>query len=144
GRVDLANLPGQAVAGGPPTFPDETTLLRQYLNKDHNFRIKAFDLPRRGIVFDGFGDFGGYAFSASGWRNFAPFFGPDITYLPNEGTWLARLVWDGYLWAYACGPGMFAGMNGPGNTGPYHEATTTDLVNADIHAVFTMLFGSYF
>jgi len=144
GRVDLANLPGQAVAGGPPTFPDETTLLRQYLNKDHNFRVKAFDLPRRGILFDGFGDYGGYAFSASGWRNFAPFFGPNITYLPNEGTWLARLNWDGYLWAYACGPGMFAGMNGPGNTGPYDEATTTDLVNADIHAVFTMLFGSYF
>jgi hypothetical protein len=144
GRVDMANLPGQHVANGSPTFPDETTLLRQYLNKDHNFRTKAFDLPRRGIIFDGFGDYGGYAFSASGWRNFAPFFGSSIVNVTQAGAWLPTLGANGYLWAYACGPGSYNGMNGPGHTGSFHEMTTTDLVGADIKAVFTMLFGSWF
>ncbi|HET7624330.1 MAG TPA: fibronectin type III domain-containing protein, partial [Verrucomicrobiae bacterium] len=37
GRVDLANMPGRMSPGGPATFPDELELLRNYLNKDHNF-----------------------------------------------------------------------------------------------------------
>jgi hypothetical protein len=145
GRVDLANMPGQITYNGPATFPGETELLRQYLNKDHKFRTKVFDLPRRGLIYDNFGNYGGEAFSASGWRNFASFFGPaGITYLPNAGTWLNTLKNNSYLWTYACGPGEYTGMNGPGNTGAYNQATTTDLVNADIRAAFTMLYGSWF
>src|SRR5204863_9463126 len=34
-------------------------------------------------------------------------------------------------------------ISGLGTTTPYFQATTTDLVAADIKAVFTMLFGSY-
>src|SRR5436309_3028856 len=40
GRVDLANLPGRLTWGGPATFPAEVELLRNYLNKDHKFRVK--------------------------------------------------------------------------------------------------------
>jgi hypothetical protein len=144
GRVDLANMPGQVTYNGPATFASETELLRQYLNKDHNFRTKVFDLPRRGLIYDNFGSYNGEAFAASGWRNFAAFFGPsNITYLPNKGTWITTLATTPYLWTYACGPGVYNGINGPGNTGTYNEVTTTDLVGADIHAAFTMLFGSW-
>src|SRR5258707_1468252 len=144
GRVDLANMPGLRSWDGLPTFPSELDLLRQYLNKDHNFRQGQMRLPRRGIISDFFGDYRGYAFSASGWRNFAPFFGPaNITFLENPGTWLPTLSANGYLWAYGCGSGQYTTISGLGNTSPYYQATTTDLVGADIQAVFTMLFGSY-
>src|SRR5882724_4269736 len=55
GRVDLANLPGRLSWGGDPTFPSELKLLRRYLNKDHKYRTRQFDLPRRAIVGDYFG-----------------------------------------------------------------------------------------
>jgi len=38
GRVDLSNLPGFLDYQSNPSFPGETALLRNYLNKDHNFR----------------------------------------------------------------------------------------------------------
>jgi len=146
GRVDLSDLPGKAQWNSPPSFPSELDLLRQYLNKDHNFRFTLMGAPRRGLIGDYFGDYGGYAFSASGWRNFAPFFGPqNITLLPQPGTWLNTLSGNAYLWAYGCGPGIaYNAVNGLGNTGAYYEMETTDLVAADPQAVFTMVFGSWF
>jgi len=146
GRVDLSNLPGMAQWDSPPAFPSELDLLQQYLDKDHNFRFTTTSLPRRGLIGDYFGDYGGYAFAASGWRNFAPFFGPqNLTNLPNEGTWLNTISASPHLWTYACGPGLaYNAMNGVGNTGPYYEMETTDLVPANPQAVFTMIFGSWF
>ena len=55
GRVDLSKMPGRLTYDGPATFPSELELLRNYLNKDHDFRHKLFDLPRRGVVGDYFG-----------------------------------------------------------------------------------------
>ncbi len=144
GRVDLANMPGRLTYGGPASFPSELELLRNYLNKDHNFRTKQFDLPRRGIVGDYFGIRDGEAFAASGWRNLAPFVGAEnITYLPNQGTWISTLSASPYLWAYGCGAGSFSSIGGIGTSGSYQDGTTTDLVQADIKAVFTLLFGSW-
>jgi len=101
GRVDLANMTGALTWGGPPTFPSEQELLRNYLNKDHKFRTKQFDLARRGIVGDYFGIRSGEAFAASGWRNFAAFFGANnVTSMPNQGTWAPALASVPYLWAY--------------------------------------------
>jgi hypothetical protein len=77
GRVDLANMPGRATAGGPATFASEEELLRQYLNKDHNFRHGRINVQRRAIVGDYFGIRGGEAFSASGYRSFAPLVGAE-------------------------------------------------------------------
>jgi hypothetical protein len=145
GRVDLANMPGQVTFNTPPTFPSELELLRNYLNKDHNFRTKLIDLPRRGLVGDYFGIRDGEAFAASGWRNFAPFFGAaSVTSLPNQGTWIPTLQTNGYLWAYGCGGGDVNSMSGIGNQGQFNNGYTTDIVQADIQAVFTMTFGSWF
>jgi len=145
GRVDLSNLPGETTWDGPPTLPDEESLLANYLNKDHNYRFQVFNLPRAGIIGNYFGDFGGEAFAASAWRNFAPFFGPqNITDLPNEGTWMPTLSSQPYLWSYGCGAGSYNSISGLGNDDPYHNAITPDFYNADIKTVFTMLFGSWF
>ena len=144
GRVDLANMPGRLTYGGPATFPNELELLRNYLNKDHNFRQKQIDLPRRGIVGDYFGVRDGEAFAASGWRNLSTFFSAEnVTTLPNEGTWIPTLSSNSYLWAYGCGPGSFTSIGGLGNTDKYHDGITTELVKADVKAAFTLLFGSW-
>jgi hypothetical protein len=145
GRVDLANMPGRLTWGGPATFPSELELLRNYLNKDHKFRFNQMSVPRRGVVGDYFGIRNGESFAASGWRSFAPFFGANnINSLPNKGTWLSDLKNNTYLWAYACGAGSLTSIGGIGTTGQYNDGTTTDLVNADIKAVFTLVFGSWF
>ena len=144
GRVDLANMPGRLSAGGHPTFPSETELLRNYLNKDHAFRHKELDAPRRGVVGDYFGVRDGEAFAASGWRNLGALFGAEnVSTLPQEGTWIPSLTTNSYLWAYGCGPGSFTSIGGLGNSDKYHDGVTTELFKGDIKAVFTMLFGSW-
>jgi hypothetical protein len=144
GRVDLSNMPGRLSCGGPPTFPSELELLRNYLVKDHKFRTHQCDLPRRAVVGDYFGVRDGEAFAASGWRNFSAFFTADnVTSLPNEGTWIECLSTNSYLWAYGCGAGTFTSIGGLGTADGYNDGVTTDLVKADIKAAFTLLFGSW-
>src|SRR5204863_824669 len=47
GRVDLANMPGNGAAN---PWPSETELLRNYLNKDHNWRQGLFQVPHRALM----------------------------------------------------------------------------------------------
>jgi len=144
GRVDLANLPGRTSWNGPATFPGELDLLRQYLNKDHNFRQGTFTGPRRAVLYDDFGLRGGEAFAASGYRSLGTFFGAEnILTLTNRGEWLSTLSANSFLWAYGCGAGSYTSLGGLGHTGQYDDATTTELVQADPKAVFTMVFGSW-
>ena len=126
GRVDLANL---------PAFPQgETNLLRQYLNKDHNFRVKLVAPRRRGLIDDNLGLLGGETPAVNGWRNFAPFFG-DSNVVANTD-WFGTLATNSYLWGYGCGAGTYTSCSGVGST--------TDFVNNDPQVTFTMFFGSYF
>ena len=144
GRVDLANMPGRLTSTGPATFPCERELLRNYLVKDHRFRTKQFDLPRRGVVGDYFGVRDGEAFAASGWRNFSTFFSSEqISCLPQERTWIDSLATNSYLWAYGCGPGTYTSIGGLGSANRYNDGVSTDLVRADVKAVFTLMFGSW-
>jgi MBG domain (YGX type)/Bacterial Ig domain len=125
GRVDFANL---------PTFPQsETALLRQYLNKDHNFRHKVFAAQRRGLIDDNFGLSAGTPFAMNGWGNFAAFFGASNI---STGGWLSTLGAQSYLWGYGCGPGTYTSASG--------VASTSDFVTVDTQVIFTMLYGSYF
>jgi len=125
GRVDLWNM---------PAFPaSETELLRQYLNKEWNFRMGLFRPPRRGLVDDHFGTFYNEAFAANGYRNFAPFFGASNVF---ARPWFSTLATNAYLWGYACGPGSYTSEGGVG--------TTSDFVRTNTQVVFTMHFGSYF
>lgn len=148
GRVDFANLPGRSSGSGAPAFPREEELLRQYLNKDHNFRHGRLDVPRRAIVGDYFGVRGGEAFSASGYRSFAPLVGArNIGNLnlagPAQARWIPTLAAHNYLLAYGCGPGSYRTIDGLGSTGPANQGDTVDVVSSDIQAVFTLIFGSW-
>ena len=126
GRVDLANL---------TDFPQgETNLMRQYLNKDHNFRMHLVAAQRQGLVDDNFGLLSGEAPAVNGWRNFAPLFG--ASNILATTSWFGTLATNSYLWGYGCGSGTYTSCSGVGST--------ANFVNNDPQVVFTMFFGSYF
>jgi hypothetical protein len=128
GRVDLGNLPAFALP--------ENELLRRYLDKDHAFRHKTMEVERAALLVDAFGISNDEAFAAGGWRNFAPLVGADNVETAAPGRFIEAAAGRSYLWAYGCGPGTYTSAAGIG--------ATTDLATADVRAVFTMLFGSYF
>ncbi len=125
GRVDFANM----TAFGKT----EKELLKQYLDKDHNYRIGLLTAPKRGLIDDNFGYFGSEAFASSGWRNLPTMVGRDSV---KEIDWFTTLSVDPYLWAYGTGGGYDQGAGGVG--------TTNDFATSGSKAIFTMLFGSYF
>jgi hypothetical protein len=147
GRVDMFNLPGN---GAAVPWPSEVELLRNYLNKDHNWRQKVFTVPQKALIGNRFGDFNGEAFAASGFRNFEPFVGPGNIVLANEQDaapvdqkWSSMLTAGTYLWAYGCGGGSYTSMSGMGTHGTYNDIWSTDIVGGDAKAVFFMMFGSW-
>jgi len=128
GRVDLHDMPAFAAS--------EVELLRAYLDKDHAYRHRLFAVDQRAVVDDNFGWFGGEAFAASGWRNFAVLVGPGNVTAGDYFTLQNTTTGGGYVWSYGCGGGWFQGASGVGTTADFAAATNRN--------VFTMLFGSYF
>ena len=131
GRVDLSNM--------DTTFGvTEKTLLKKYLDKDHNFRTGILTAPTRALLEDDFGYLGGEAFASSGWRNLAPLVAADSIeeFNPASGNWMPVISTKTFLWAYGCGGGNDYSAGGAGST---HEFATQDG-----KAIFNMLFGSYF
>ncbi len=134
GRVDFYNMPAFA--------KNEYDLLEAYLDKDHEFRTGNMPVVMRGLVDINFQpsysptNEGGLemGFGASGWRNFAPFFGKDSI---KNVDWFTTLKNETYLWAYGCGGGSYQSAGGIGNTSQFADTNQKN-------AIFTMLFGSYF
>src|SRR6185295_4520570 len=73
GRVDMADMVGNYAV---IPWPSEVELLRNYLNKDHNFRQKLVTVPSLALMGDRRGAEGGRAVAATGYRNFQPLLGP--------------------------------------------------------------------
>jgi len=147
GRVDMANMPGQ---NAPTPWPNEMELLRNYLNKDHNWRHQRLQVPRQALIGNRFGDRNGEAFAASGFRNFPPLVGYNHMYAANEQDgapaeqrWSSMLAANAYLWAYGCGGGSSTSMSGMGTHGDLADVTSYDLVGQDAKAVFFMMMGSW-
>jgi len=152
GRVDFFDMPG---VGAPVAWPSETELLRNYLNKDHNWRFKLISVPHRALMGDSRGFEDGLATAASGYRAFDPLVGVGNTIQAdvqnydgsNELHWISMLANGSYLWAYGNGAGA---PNGCGSLGTniigdnYSVLLSTDVVARDAKAVFVMLFGSWF
>jgi len=148
GRVDLATMPG---LNAPTPWPGELELLRNYLNKDHRWRHKLFTVPRRALMGNRAGDFGGEAFAASGYRAFETFVGPGNTIEANvqdnaaaAERWISVLATGRYLWAYGCGGGDYTSISQLGTHGIYNDVWSIDVVSQDAGAVFLMLYGSHF
>ncbi len=127
GRVDLSNMTSFTLT--------ETQLLKNYLDKDHDYRKKVFTATRRAVVDDNFGFFSGEAFAASGYKNFGPLVTPTNVIAGDYLTTMANNT--SYLWSYGCGGGSFSSCSGVGVTSNFAGST-------NLGGVFTMLFGSYF
>jgi hypothetical protein len=152
GRVDLANMPGN---GAIVPWPSETELLRNYLNKEHNWRYGLLSVQPQALVGDLRGvESDGETTAATGYRNLADFVGASNTFLSNVSTtnnspfnqrWISYLAAGSYLWAYGCGAGQPTACSGLGtNDGNFYEVYSTDIMGVDAKAVFVMLFGSWF
>ncbi|MCX6270673.1 MAG: PKD domain-containing protein [Bacteroidetes bacterium] len=125
GRVDFSNMPAFA--------SPVDQLIRNYLDKDHNYRHKVFSPVHRALVDDNFGYFGSEAFAASGWKNFGPLVGYSQV---GANDYFTTMNGNSYLWSYGCGGGWYQGAGGIGST--------SDFAVSNLQGVFTILFGSYF
>ena len=129
GRVDFANLLAFTES--------EEDLLRNYLNKAHEFKTAQYIPLERGLVDEG--DFGTFneGFWQNGYRNFVPMFSKSLVYDADYTTSLS----NSYLWSYGCGAGSHTSVAAiDGGT----ALTTSELSTIDLQSTFTMLFGSYF
>lgn len=124
GRVDMRNL---LVS----TFP-ESIFLKAYLDKNHAYRNKHFDVVNRALIDDNF-QVMAEGFSASGWRSFSPLCGPENIVTTDYFTTMKN---ESYLWSYGCGSGSSNNCSGVGSS--------KDFRDNNLLTVFTMLFGSYF
>jgi hypothetical protein len=148
GRVDFFDMPGLR---GSVRWPNETELLRRYLNKDHDWRHKQVDVPRRALMANRVGDYGGQAYAASGYRNFEPLVGPsnvvevDVSDAAPPGQrWISLASRGSWLWSYGCGGGQDDIISQLGTNAPYHDLWSSDIVSQDAKVVFSMFFGSHF
>jgi PKD repeat protein len=126
GRVDLQGMTSFTAT--------EIQLLKNYLDKDHDYRKKVFSTIRRAVIDDNFGYFSGEAFASSGYKNFGPLVGPANVTANDYFLTMANNA--SYLWSYGCGGGSFNSCGGIG--------VTSDFATSNLGGVFTMLFGSYF
>ena len=133
GRVDFSNL--TCYANKSPAR-SELDLARAYLNKDHDFRHRVFTVARRGLICDNWGERGGEAFAASGWRNFGNFFGADNVTAVGGWQYFPAVTSQDYLWSWGGGGGGWYTCDGVGSS--------DDFANNQIKTVFTMYLGSYF
>jgi hypothetical protein len=138
GRVDFWNM---------PVFQprSEVDLLRQYLDKNHNFRHGRISVPRRGLIADflpkGFvpthSDGDGDPVGNSGWRNFSAFFGPENIREVGVGEYFPNVTREGFLWAFGGSVSRsFDATDGIGSSANF----------AANHAnvVFTMFVGGFY
>ena len=125
GRVDFYNLPAFALT--------EQQLLKNYLDKDHEYRKKIVVPIKQAVIDDNFGYFSGEAFAASAYKNFSPLVGTSSVVVAD---YLTSMNGTSYQWSYGCGGGSYTSAGGIGNT--------TTLSTTNLQGVFTMLFGSYF
>jgi hypothetical protein len=133
GRVDLSNMTCYSNKAQPRFEKD---LLRQYLNKNHNFRHGLIRAERRALICDNFTDKGEDPIGGSGWRNFAPFFGADNIFEVGWTNYLPTVTSQSYLWTFASGGGTYYYSVGVGSS--------DDFALQNVRAIFTIFMGSYF
>ncbi len=135
GRVDLSNM-----TRAPASSVSETSLLRRYLRKAHDFKFKQgayAAIPRRCVMRDGFGYFGGENFAIAGWSWF--FSGVTTTQIdePPSDQWFSASYAGGKSYLVGCGNGggSWDTASSVGNTVDFGLKTS--------RVVFTTLFGSF-
>ncbi|MCX8079928.1 MAG: PKD domain-containing protein [Bacteroidia bacterium] len=125
GRIDLSSMSSFTLS--------ESQLLKNYLDKNHDYRMTNFTVTESGLVDDNFGYFNGEAFAANGWRNFSSLVGPGNV---SNADYFTTMSSSFRLWSYGCGGGSYTSAAGIGST--------ANFTSSNLQGVFTILFGSYF
>ncbi|MDR2015258.1 MAG: hypothetical protein LBP99_06505 [Azoarcus sp.] len=130
GRVDFDNMPAFQ--------KNATELLRQYLNKNHKYRIGQMTATKNAFISDGFGrgklD---NAASYNGYKLFSTLWGPNARI--DDGPWTQYLPQDTYTWGHINGGGSYTSCAAVGGT-----LTTGHLATQNYGVIFWQSFGSYF
>ncbi len=125
GRIDLFNL---------PAFEEsEVELLRNYFNKNHNYRHSIVRFPQKAVIDDKFKMYSKEAFASSAWMNFSALFGKE-----NIDTASIRyhLLDNSYLFSYGCNSGS--------RNSCYLVGYTDEFTHNPPLSAFYIAFGSYF
>jgi len=130
GRVDF---------DGMPAFQKNATeLLRQYLNKNHKYRVGQMKTKRDAFVAEGFGrKSANNAAPANAYRFFSTLWGNKARIV--EGEWAKYLPHYTFTWGHINGPGVANSCDTVGG-----RLTTGKLASADYGIIFNQTFGSYF
>lgn len=135
GRIDCYNMTGFTLS--------ETDLIRQYLNKDHNFRHKLNNPERKGLLNPHL-DSSLPSTSAVGWRSFSPSLGySNIDVVNTNGcgsncnAFIDALENNSYLWTYMAGGGTDTSAGGI-------VFNSSQCISRTLNTVFMQLYGSYF
>ena len=132
GRVDLSNM-----QQAPSSSTSETSLLRRYLRKAHDFRYQQgayAAIPRRSLIRDGF-----HAYAVNGWA--AAFTGvgnpPAAPVIDEAGNyqWFDYATASSYLYGHIDGSGQY--------TGWCYGGTSFEFGRKPSKVVFTSAFGSF-
>ncbi|MEO8066857.1 MAG: T9SS type A sorting domain-containing protein [Flavobacteriales bacterium] len=139
GRVDMYDMPAFSQS--------ETQLLRSYLNKLHNYKMKGYTPQERGIIFDNL-QWAGSPLAGSAWRGFAPLVGAANVTAPYSYGFPFKSFVDeqSYLVSYSSGGGLQGNVGGVVTyNGADNIAITEDYASTiQVGSVFNMAFGSYF
>lgn len=137
GRVDMANL-----TEAPSSATSETSLLRRYLRKAHDFRYKQgayAAVPRRSLIYEGFASWG-EAFAANGWATAYTCVTPSTT-VPSAidqasvNQWFTSATANSYLTGHINGSGGVTSFQGGGESFEFGRKPSK--------VVFPSAFGSY-
>ena len=127
GRVDFYDM--------PEFEENEIELLRNYLDKNYQYRTGNTAYQTRGLVDDNFGAKKYLeGFGSSGWRNLASLCGKDNVVSLD---WFTTLEEQSYLWAYGCGGGTYIKAGGIGFTENFANAPRRECC---FHYAFRILF----
>ncbi|MFA6047188.1 MAG: Calx-beta domain-containing protein, partial [Phycisphaerales bacterium] len=137
GRVDLSGM-----TKAPSSDVSETSLLRRYLRKAHDFRTKQgayAAIPRKTLIRDGFGMNTGEPFAINGWApgftNIAqPPAVPVIDSAPAD-QWFTYATNNTYLLGEGNGSGGYEAVSSVGFSSEFGRKPSK--------VVFTSMFGSY-
>ena len=122
GRVDLFDMPAFSKS--------DTELVRDYLNRNHNYRTGKSTTIKRALVDD---NFAGLNLSSTGWGNFTAFYTSDSV---TSKDYFTEMKTTPYQWSYGCGAGSYTSCNGVGKT--------IDFAADSLQSIFTIIAGSYF
>lgn len=144
GRVDFSDLPALRPLG------DDLALTGRYLDKTHAFRRGELNFERRALIGDRVGLDWGRAPAASGYRNFAAFYGSDKLLRANTEDsatdaerWITRIRNESYGWAFGSGGGAPNAIASLGLDGAYKSLFNDDIASGT-RVGFYFLFGSNF